>query len=160
MCWGLDSRHMVWNITLITTIENLNFTSQKTISVINGSCRKNVLKSHLIWSKMVREGFLEEIMSKPRLDAGKGIGHIKQHGEGSRFHQRQQDVESLRDKRDHRNPQIERKLICLESRIWWGDLVEIREKAHSGGYWTQANAAGHHPKATRKKRGGLSKGIW
>ena len=53
---------------------------------------------------MVREGFLEEIKSKPRLDAGKGIGHIKQHGEGTGFHQRQQDVESLRDIRGHGNP--------------------------------------------------------
>ena len=83
---------------------------------------------------MVREGFLEEIMSKPRLDAGKGIGHIKQHGEGRGFHQRQQDVESLRDIRDHGNPSIERKLICLESRISWGDLMEITKKAYSGGY--------------------------
>lgn len=53
---------------------------------------------------MVREGLLEEIMSKPRLDARKGTVHIKQHGEGRGFHQRQQDVESLRDIRDRRNP--------------------------------------------------------
>lgn len=63
----------------------MHFTSQTTNSVKNGSYRRNVLKSHLIDPKWSREGFLEEIMSKPRLDAGKGTGHIKQHGKEGDF---------------------------------------------------------------------------
>lgn len=118
-----------WNRTLRKTMERMNFTSQRTSSVTSGEDWRNASsQNHLLQSRRIKESFLEEIKSNSRVEARTGTGHIKQHGTGRMFHQRQRGVERLGGTRDHENPDWKKCAVAGEHNLmgtWGGSKTAV-----------------------------------